>query len=588
MKKKYLFIGILFPLVVNAFSSNQNYFWYRGEKINLEKLPGKEFVLFDNALIKENAELEKSLNVFPTEIGKFNETDVLSTIQPFSKNNSNSSYIWSIVDKETKLIYNKYEKYIVYSGNFYTTPDKIEAGLSHLFYVKLKHADDVVILIDFANSTNVKILGNNKYLPLWYTLACTNESDGNALEMANMFYESGLFEAAQPDLMTDDRPLCVNDTYFSNQWALNNTGQNGGISGIDIGFCQTRNITLGNPSIIIAVIDHGLEMNHPDLTNIHPLSFDTESGTSPSQIFGNHGIRCAGIIGANSNNNLGVSGIAPNCQLMSISNSLAGTPNSRQKRADGFNFAVQNGAAIISNSWFSGVQYQILDDAIENALLNGRDGLGCVVVFSAGNNNNNNVSYPANSYDDILAVGAMSPCGERKNPSSCDGENWGSNYGWEIDVVAPGVFIPTTNLQGTYDMSFNGTSAAAPHVAAVAGLILSQNPNLTQNEVSEVISSTARKVGSYNYQTISGKPYGTWNTEVGYGSLDAFAALQQACITTYFENQTVTTNTTVNGCNVTIQNVLIQNNANFEVDANNEITIYGVFETQVGTTILLN
>ena len=89
-------------------------------------------------------------------------------------------------------------------------------------------------------------------------------------------------------------------------------------------------------------MDQGFEMNHPDFANVHAQSFDTESGTSPAQVLGDHGTACAGIIGANSNNSIGISGIAPDCQIMSISNSLAGIPNSRQRRADGINFAWQN------------------------------------------------------------------------------------------------------------------------------------------------------------------------------------------------------------------------------------------------------
>lgn len=73
--------------------------------------------------------------------------------------------------------------------------------------------------------------------------------------------------------------------------------------------------------------------------------------------------------------------------------------------------------------------------------------MGCVVIFASGNDNNG-VNYPANSNPNILTVGAMSPCGERKNPNSCDGENWGSNFGTELDIVAPGVLIPTTDRQG--------------------------------------------------------------------------------------------------------------------------------------------
>lgn len=128
-------------------------------------------------------------------------------------------------------------------------------------------------------------------------------------------------------------------------------------------------------------MDQGIEMDHPDIEdNIFVLSFDTESGTQPSQVLGPHGTACAGIAGASADNDEGIAGVASDCQLMSVSNSLASTPNSRQRRADGINWAWHNGTDVISNSWGSSVQYEIIDEAIDSALTYGRDRLGCVVV----------------------------------------------------------------------------------------------------------------------------------------------------------------------------------------------------------------
>src|SRR5690606_29871112 len=136
--------------------------------------------------------------------------------------------------------------------------------------------------------------------------------------------------------------------------------------------------------------------------------------------------------------------------------------------ADAINFAWQNGADVISNSWYYNTwQTQIMDDAIQSALDSGRGGLGTIVVFSAGNTDGA-ITNPADNNPRTLVVGAMSECGERKSPSSCDGETWwGSSYGTELDVVAPGVHIPTTDLNGGYTQTFNGTSSAAPHAAGL-------------------------------------------------------------------------------------------------------------------------
>ena len=300
---------------------------------------------------------------------------------------------------------------------------------------------------------------------------------------------------------------------------------------------------------------------------------------------------------------------------MSISNSFSATPNSRQKRADGINFAWQHGASVISNSWTSGVRYQIIDDAITNALTYGRNGLGCVVVFAAGNDNSS-VDYPANSNPEIIAVGAINQCGERKSYTSCDGETgWGSNYGTEIDIAAPGVLIPTTDRTGSdgynpntplhtgnggsliasdysnrdYTVWFNGTSAACPHVAGTAALMLSVNPCLTQRDVSDIIESTAQKVGGYNYQIVTGRPNGTWANQLGYGLLDANAAVVQAM------NHNILTladiiyeqDATIDGCNdVEISNVEVHNGARPEIDANN--VIIRNFKSQAGTELYVH
>ncbi|MDD3721997.1 MAG: S8 family serine peptidase, partial [Lutibacter sp.] len=533
---KKIILAIVFVISSITMFAQNNYYWYKGQKIFLEEIQTKKFIMFNS--FENISALKSSLNIKDLSVEKYNNMNVYSSLNP-QGDLKIKEYKWAVIKTPSPIsLKNKNE--IFYEAPFYLTPEKIEAGLSNLFYVKLNKTEDVNLLENMASQNGLEILGNNKFMPLWYTLSCSKQSNGNALQMANQFYETGAFAASQPDLMTDDSPFCVNDTHFNNQWGLNNTGLHGGTSGIDINYCEARQITTGNQNVVIAVLDQGVELNHPDLTNMHPLSFDTESGTSPSQVLGNHGTACAGIIGANSDNGIGVAGIASGSPIMSISNSLAGTPNSRQRRADGINFAVNNGASVISNSWGSAIQYQIIDDAITNALTNGRNGLGCVVVFASGNDNGA-VNYPANSNDDILVVGAMSPCGERKNPNSCDGENsWGGNFGAQLDISAPGVLIPTTDRQGVngyntsigtagnYTQNFNGTSSACPHVAAVAALVLSINPNLTSQEVNNIIENTAQKVGGYNYTNTSNRPNGTWNNEMGYGLIDAFGAVQAA------------------------------------------------------------
>jgi subtilisin family serine protease len=582
MKKILGLLGILFLLIIAIVACRElinesselgnshgtravdfkatDYYWHEGRQIPLLLQNGKKFILFKSSEEESigNMLTKKGIDQFAPFV-----VVLSSNIIRYDKNSlSTVDLRWAVVKTNETL--NQAITSVIYEAPYFLSETGKELGLSHLLYVKLNSNSDLSKLETLAFSNNVEIIGNNEFMPLWYTLACSKESNGNALEIANKFYETGLFVSCQPDLMCDDDLCCVNDTYFSSQWNLANTGQHGGTSGMDINYCNARSVTQGTSNVIVAVIDEGIELDHPDI-NVYSVSYDTETGTPPSILYGAHGTECAGIIAAKTNNNLGIAGISPSCPVMSISNSLAGTPDSRQKRADGFNFARLNGAAVISNSWGSSVSYQIINDAISNALIYGRNGKGCVVVFASGNDYSSTVSYPANCNPDIIAVGAMDNNGQRASFS---------NYGVALDVVAPGVNIYTTYPGYNYISSFSGTSAACPHVAAIAALILSVNPSLTQKQVADIIEQTARKVGSYSYATTSGRPNGTWNNEMGYGLVDAFAALNAAsCNAVNFDNQTVTSNAIVSGCEIYSTNVTVSNNAQLKMTGTKKVEI---------------
>jgi len=133
---------------------------------------------------------------------------------------------------------------------------------------------------------------------------------------------------------------------------------------------------------------------------------------------------------------------------------------------------------------------------------------------------------------------------ERKSPATAyHDECWyndchgGSNFGAEIDVVAPGVFVYTTDISGSagystvdYKSNFNGTSSACPQVAGVAALVLSLNPNFTQTQVREILESSTNKIVSYNYSNSPNHPNGSWNNEVGYGRVNAYKAVEKTIL----------------------------------------------------------
>ncbi len=418
---------------------------------------------------------------------------------------------------------------ISYQGPcFYSSSGK-RLGLSHFFYVKLSDTSGFDDLQRLASEYDVDIIGNNSFMPLWYLLGCNTDSRIDALKMANLFYETGLFASSQPDLIEEDLSLCpTNDTFFANQWHLQNTGQNGGTFGIDISACKAWDLTTGCSSVTIAILDTGFELDHPDLiANVHSTSYNTETGSSPSAILGNHGTLVAGVAGASANNNLGVAGVAPNCKLMSISNELAGTLASAMKRAAGIQYAWNNGAAVVNNSWGSDVYSSQITDAVLDAVTYGRAGLGTVVVFSAGNSSSSSLSFPANN-SNAISVGAVDKHGQKLSSS---------NYGSGLDVVAPGSNIYTTDRQGTngknpggdYTIDFHQTSSAAPMISGIAALIISANPNLTQAQVRNIIESTTTKFAGYTYTFGAGEnPALTWNNQVGYGRANASQAVERA------------------------------------------------------------
>lgn len=446
-------------------------------------------------------------------------------------------------------------------------------NISNNFYVKLKSEGDLGKLQQMAVLYGIEIIGNNEFMPLWYTLSCNAASSKNALEAANLFQESHLFACSKPEFCYSlelqsneyDSELYADDQYYPNQWNLKHTGQHGGIAGTDINIEEAWEVTKGK-GIVVAVYDMGIYKSHPDLeSNIHKLSYNVVTGTSPSTIMDDyditnlsfqHGTNCAGVIGAIQNNDgEGVSGIAPEAQLMDISCYISPNVVTDQQIANGFSWAWKKGADIISCSWHFGDSSDFINEAIDSAFCFGRNGKGCVIVFSAGNDADSTINYPAKSDSRIIVVGGITPWGRRASEFDVDEPDrinlFNSNYGESLDVVAPAVHIPTTTVDRTsfggympsYNTEFGGTSSACPHVAGVAALLLSVDPSMPVEEVEYIITKTARKVRPdlYSYQTDTLHTNATWNNEVGYGLVDATKAIEMAksesAVTTYIRNR---------------------------------------------------
>jgi len=351
---------------------------------------------------------------------------------------------------------------------------------------------------------------------------------------------------AEPNWLGLIKPATA-DPFYGQQWALENTGQAlpdpvpGIVPDADLDVPEAWSVTHGRSNIWIAVLDDGVEWDHPDLVSAMAPSHtwfdfaDNDSDPRPLSVDA-HGTSIAGILAALPNNGLGVSGVAPGCRVLPIR--IAYSSGSQwvmnvEWAVNGIGWAWQHGASVLNLSWGGGTQITALRDALLTAVTSGRSGKGCVVAVSAGNGNGVVSSFPANM-PELLTVGASSPADERKSPTSVDGEIlWGSDYGEPLDCMAPGVKIYTTDHTGVsgksaddYNSRFNGTSAAAPFAAGVAALVLSADDSLSQGQVTRLMTLSAERVGRYGYGVL--KTNGVWDAEMGYGRLNAHRAVSMA------------------------------------------------------------
>ncbi len=520
MKNKIYISILIFLFSILAINAQSNYYYYyKGQKIYLE-LDKSTVNLITNNDFTNNETTNIGLNTYSLQQDSELATNKFGKVQYQSEP--------TLIDFYQKLNLLKSKPNIKNIGLFFKRNGTTSIGTSNYFYVKLKSQNDFNILQQYTTQKNVQIVKQVPNMNLWYILSTTN-TQFSSLELSNQFYESGLFADIDPAFMFNFRNSCTNDTNFGNLWGLNNTAN----PNIDINACQAWNLSLGQ-NVKVAVLDQGIHTTHNDLAgNISTLSFNSQTGTSPSVYSGaSHGTHVAGTIGAIKDNNLQVVGVAPLSKIMPVSHSLNLTPNISAELASGISWAYQNGADVINNSWGDqGGQYYnqlhstILENAITSAMTIGRNNKGTLIVFAAGNwaVNNPVMDYPATFNDDIITVGAITNAGQR----SIFNSSQGSGYGSKLDIVAPGSNILST-LPNNSTGNNSGTSMASPHVTGLVALILSANPCLTSQQVRDIIEQTSQKVGGYSYTLTAGRPNGTWNNEMGYGLVDAYAAVQMA------------------------------------------------------------
>jgi serine protease len=324
---------------------------------------------------------------------------------------------------------------------------------------------------------------------------------------------SPLVESASPNYIRSIN-FVPDDPDFGKQWNFNDPAQGG-----DIHMVQAWDIERGgNPSVVVAVVDSGVAYRTgdgftqcPDLATTNFVQgYDFVNGDAFPDDDNGHGTHVCGTIAQSTNNGFDLAGIAFNCSIMPVKVMDRLGKGTDDNIISGITFAADHGANVINMSLGGYGANPLLEDAVNYAASK-----GLVICASTGNDGQEGIYYPA-AYAECMAVGATNRSKARASYS---------NYGNELDVVAPGGQNPDWIYQDTYttlgdhnspfiEKGLEGTSMACPHVAGLAALLKSHNPTWTGTEIRADIENTCRDLG----------PSG-WDRETGYGLIDAAAAL---------------------------------------------------------------
>ena len=438
---------------------------------------------------------------------------------------------------------------------------------------------------------SIKLTGNKKKKDT-YILAL--DSSKSVKELIEDYKKTGLFKYVEPNYVGSGHGFqnTPNDTYFNRQWSNYNDGTfsaSNATSDADIDTDLAWDITQGDPNLIVAILDSGAKLDHPEFsgriwvnTNENEDGSDTDSNNFVDDINGwdfvnndndptddhGHGTNVGGIALASGNNNLGYAGVNWNSKIMICK--ILDEENSGYYSwwADAIYYAVDNGASVINMSVGGDGSSTLLEDAVNYAYDN-----NVPVVVSTGNQNSV-IQYPA-QYANAFAIGSTNPDDTRSVPFFWN-ETSGSNYGPALDFVAPGNYIYGLNNSSNtnYNYYWGGTSQAAPHVAGLISLLLSVDSNLTVDEIRTILEETSEDEVGDSEDTAG------WDQYYGHGRINAFQALTHSSLSIdkfdgTNQNLIVYPNPTASGSNLKIFNL---------VNGENVITIYNMIGKKIYKT----
>jgi len=359
-----------------------------------------------------------------------------------------------------------------------------------------------------------KIFKNTKISSLSNVYKFLINKDANVLQVVDAYNKNPNVEYAQPNYKMKTQ-LIPNDDFYHSSGSWGQSFDD--LWGLKTISCEDAwEITTGSEDVVVAIVDSGVDYNHPDISEnmwinedeILGNGLDDDNDGFVDNIYGTdyvnndsdpmddngHGTHCAGTVAAVGNNSLGVVGVNWKAKIMAVKGLDAGGSGNTADLAEGICWAADQGAKVISNSWGSFSRRPsdpISEDAVRYAFSK-----GCIVVFAAGNNNDDVKYYSPNNMDEVISVAATD-----SNDLMASFSNWGG----KIDVCAPGVNILSLRANNTKNDSMiveekylilNGTSMACPHVAGLAALLLSKNPTLSPQEVKSILINTSDEIFS--------------------------------------------------------------------------------------------
>ncbi|MBD8083487.1 S8 family peptidase [Chryseobacterium caseinilyticum] len=389
------------------------------------------------------------------------------------------------------------------------------------------------------------------------------KNDIDVASIAKIYGEDSKIAFAEPNYIAHGAGVQGNaslstfptDTFFSSrQWSLYNTGTFV-VSGMtttpdaDVDMELAWDIETGDPNMIIAVADSGINFSHEDFagriwnkpTEIIGDGIDNDGNgliddyrgwdwvnndNNPTDDHG-HGTNCTGIIGSAANNAKGYAGVNWNSKMMPLKVLDSGNNGTYANMANSLYYAANNGAKIVSMSIGGTAPSAALASAINYLRTNN------VLLVACMMNNNNQVSnYPAaysTAYDNVIAVGSTDANDKRTQPFFWSTTS-GSCYGTHINVVAPGNFIYGLGIDSntSYGSYWGGTSQATPLVAGVASLIFAKNPTLTPAQVRNILQTTAEDMKGIPSEDTPG-----FDKYHGWGRINAYTALQSTVLSSH-------------------------------------------------------